>query len=131
MSYGVGSAPFWEGHKWLVASDLLFTASSENAVGVESVLAQIKQPIGTHNTTSIRIGSELETLSGRLRVRLGSYYEPSNFEGVASRTHLTGGFETRLFHSSFLGEYDWGLTLTADSARDYLGIFISLGFWYF
>jgi hypothetical protein len=131
MSYEVRSAPFWKDHKWLVASDLLFTAASENAVGVESVLAQIKQPIGTHNTTSFRIGSELETLPGQLRLRLGSYYEPSNFEGVASRVHLTGGFEARLFHSSILGEYDWGLTLTADSARDYLGIFISLGFWYF
>ena len=131
MSYEVRSAPFWKDHKWLVASDLLFTAASENAVGVESVLAQIKQPIGTHNTTSFRIGSELETLPGQLRLRLGSYYEPSNFEGVASRVHLTGGFEARLFHSSILGEYDWGLTLTADSARDYLGIFVSLGFWYF
>jgi hypothetical protein len=131
MSYEVRSAPFWKDHKWLVASDLVFTAASENAVGVESVLAQKIQPIGTHNTASFRIGSELETLPGRLRLRLGSYYEPSNFEGVASRTHLTGGFETRLFHTSYLGEYDWGLTLTADSARDYLGIFVSLGFWYF
>ena len=129
--YGVDSAPFWEDHKWLVASDLLFTAASENAVGVESVLAQKIQYIGTHNTTSFRIGSELETMPGRLRLRLGSYYEPPNFEGVSSRTHLTGGFETRIFHTSYLGEYDWGLTFTADSARDYLGIFVALGFWYF
>jgi len=129
--YGVDSAPFWASHKWLVASDLLFTGTSKNAVGVESVLAQKIQPIGTHTTTSFRIGSELETLPGRLRLRLGSYYEPSNFEGVAGRTHLTSGFETRLFHTSYLGEYDWGFTFTADSARDYLGIFISLGFWYF
>jgi len=131
MYYGVGSAPFWKDHKWLVASDLLFTAASENAVGVESVLAQKIQPIGTHTTTSFRIGSELETLSGRLRLRLGSYYEPSNFEGVSSRTHLTGGFEVRMFHTSNFGEYDWGLTFTADSARDYLGMFVALGFWYF
>ena len=129
--YGVDSAPFWKDHKWMVASDLLFTAASENAVGVESVLAQKLQPIGTHTTTSVRIGSELETMPGRLRLRLGTYYEPSNFEGVSSRTHLTGGFETRLFHTSYLGEYDWGLTLTADYARDYLGLFVALGFWYF
>jgi hypothetical protein len=130
-SYAVGSAPFWAGHKWLVASDLVFTAASENAVGVESVLAQKIQPVGIHDTTSLRLGSELETLPGRLRLRLGSYYEPSNYEGVASRTHLTGGFEVRMFHSSFLGENDWGLTFTADSARDYLNIFVTLGFWYF
>ena len=130
VSYAVDSAPFWQDHKWLVASDLLFTAASENAVGVESVLAQIKQPVGTHDTTSVRLGSELETLPGRLRLRLGSYYEPSNYEGVESRTHLTGGFEVRMFHTSYLGENDWGLTFTVDSARDYLNLLASIGFWY-
>jgi len=131
MSYAVESAPFWKDHKWLVASDLLLTAASENAVGVESVLAQKIQPVGTHNTISVRLGSELETIPGRLRLRLGSYYEPSNYEGVPSRTHLTGGFEVRMFHSVFLEEYDWGLTFAADSARDYLNILVALGFWYF
>jgi hypothetical protein len=131
MSYGVASAPFWKGHKWMVASDLLFTEASENAVGVESVLAQKVQPVGTHNTASFRIGSELETMPGRLRLRLGSYYEPSNYEGVDSRTHLTGGFEARMFHTSYLGEYDWSLTYTVDSARDYLNMFVALGFWYY
>ena len=130
-SYEVKSAPFWQSHKWLVAGDLLFTAASENAVGVESVLAQVQQPVGTHNSVSVRIGSELETLPGRLRLRLGSYYEPSFYQGVASRTHLTGGFEVRLFHSNLWGGNDWGLTLTADSARDYLNIIAALGFWYF
>jgi hypothetical protein len=131
VSYAVESAPFWKNHKWLVAGDLLFTEPSDNAVGVESVLAQKIQPVGTHRTTSIRLGSELETLPGRLRLRLGSYYEPSNYEGVPSRTHLTGGFEVRLFHTSIWGENDWSLTSTVDSARDYLNIFVSLGFWYF
>ena len=131
VSYEVKSAPFWQGHKWLVASDLVFTAASDNAVGVESVLAQRIQYVGTHDTVSVRLGSELETIPGRLRLRLGSYYEPSFYEGVASRTHLTGGFEVRLFHSSFGGEHDWGLSVTADSARDYLNIIVALGFWYF
>ena len=108
VSYAVDSAPFWKDHKWLVASDLLFTAASENAVGVESVLAQKIQPVGTHNTTSVRLGSELETMPGRLRLRLGSYYEPSNYEGVPSRTHLTGGFEVRMFHTSYLGRIRLG-----------------------
>lgn len=131
VSYEVKSAPFWASHKWLMAGDLVYTAPSENAVGVESVLAQKQQPIGEHGTVSVRMGTELETLPGRLRLRLGAYHEPSFYEGVASRTHLTGGFEARMFHSSIWGEYDWGLTLTADYARDYLNIIASLGFWYF
>jgi len=131
VSYEVKSAPFWRSHKWLVAGDLVLIAASDNAVGVESVLAQKQQPIGTHNTASVRLGTELETLPGRLRVRLGSYNEPSFYEGVASRTHLTGGIEVRMFHSSIWDENDWGLTLTVDSARDYLNIIASIGFWYF
>jgi len=131
LSYETVSAPFWKGHKWLVASDVLFTAPSENAVGVESVLDQKQQPIGTHTTASLRAGTEVETWPGRLRLRLGSYYEPSYFAEAESRTHVTGGFEVRLFHTSIWGEYDWGLTCTVDSARDYLNQFISLGFWYF
>ena len=130
-SYAVNSAPFWKDRKWLVTGDLLFTESSENAVGVESVLAQRTQPVGIHDTVSVRLGSELEVMPGRLRLRLGSYYEPSNYAGVSSRTHLTGGFEVRLFHTSIWGEYDWSLTTTVDSARDYLNIMVSIGFWYF
>ena len=131
LSYGVASAPFWKGHKWLVAGDLVFTGKSENAVGVESMLAQKQQPVGTQTTTSLRIGSELETWPGRLRLRLGSYYEPSNYQGVEGRAHLTGGFEVRLFHTSLWGEYDWNLTCSVDSARDYVKAFVSIGFWYF
>jgi len=131
FSYAVESAPFWKNHKWLVAADLLFTEPSENAVGVESVLAQKIQSVGTHRTISVRVGSELETIPGRLRLRMGRYYEPSNYEGVSGRTHLTSGFEVRMFHSSIWGENDWGLTATIDSARDYLNILLSIGFWYF
>jgi hypothetical protein len=130
-SYAVDSAPFWKQHKWLVTGDLLFTASSANAVGVESVLAQKIQPVGTDDTLGVRLGSELETIPGRLRLRLGTYYEPSNYQGVSSRMHVTGGCEVRLFHTSIWGEYDWSLTATVDSARDYLNVLVAIGFWYF
>ena len=130
-SYAVDSAPFWKQHKWLVTGDLLFTASSANAVGVESVLAQKIQPVGTDDTLGVRLGSELETIPGRLRLRLGTYYEPSNYQGVSSRMHVTGGCEVRLFHTSIWGEYDWSLSATVDSARDYLNVLVSIGFWYF
>jgi hypothetical protein len=130
-SYAVDSAPFWKDHKWLVAGDLLFTESSSNAVGVESVLAQKIQSVGARDTLGVRLGSELETIPGRLRLRLGTYYEPSNYQGVSSRMHVTGGFEVRVLHTSLWGEYDWSLTATVDSARDYLNVLVAIGFWYF
>jgi hypothetical protein len=45
--------------------------------------------------------------------------------------HVTGGFEVRVFHTGIWGEYDWALTATVDSGRDYLNVIVSIGFWYF
>jgi hypothetical protein len=130
MSYKTASAPFWPGRPWLLAADLVFIGKSQNAVGVESVLAQVKQPVGTKETASLRVGTELEAWPGRTRVRLGSYYEPSFYDEASSRTHLTGGFEVRLFTTHMWGDYDWSLTYTFDIARDYQANFLSIGFWY-
>ncbi|MCG3204608.1 MAG: hypothetical protein KCHDKBKB_01323 [Elusimicrobia bacterium] len=130
-SYRSKSAPFWKSRPWLLAGDLVFIGASDNAVGVESVLAQKKQTVGAETTLSVRIGTEVEALPGRLRLRLGSYYEPSFYSSSDSRTHLTGGAELRLFHTRIWGEYDWGFTYTIDSARDYLNNFVSIGFWYY
>ena len=131
VSYKSGSAPFWSGRPWLVTADLVFIGKSENAVGIESVLAQVKQPIGTKETVSTRVGMELEAWPGRARLRLGSYYEPAFYEAASSRTHLTGGTEIRILKTHLWGEHDWSLTYTFDVARDYLSNFLSIGFWYF
>jgi hypothetical protein len=130
VSYQTASAPFWPGRPWLLAADLVFIGKSDNAVGVESVLAQVKQPVGTTETTSLRVGTELEAWPGRARLRLGSYYEPSFYAEASSRTHLTGGFEVKLFTTRVWGENDWSLTYTLDVARDYRSNFLSIGFWY-
>ena len=39
-----------------------------------------------------RLGAEWEALPGRLRARLGTYWEPSRFDGVGGRIHGTDGF---------------------------------------
>jgi len=130
-SYRTSSASFWPGRPWLMTADLVIIGKSENAVGVESVLAQVTQPVGTRTTVSFRVGSELEALPGRARLRLGAYYEPAFYEAADSRTHLTGGFELRLFQTRIWGEHDWNLTYSFDVARDYVANFLSIGFWYF
>ena len=129
-SYHFPSVPFWKGHPWLLAGDVNVTEPSENAVGVESLLAQKKQPIGTERTMGYRLGTELEAWPNRLRIRMGGYYEPSNFEGVSGRTHVTGGFEVRLFHVNIWNGFDQGIAYSFDYARGYMNHIISLGFWY-
>ncbi|MFL6579352.1 MAG: OmpP1/FadL family transporter [Burkholderiales bacterium] len=131
VSYQTKSAPFWAGKPWLLTADLVFIGKSENAVGIESVLAQVKQPVGTKATVSPRVGMEVEAWPGRARLRLGSYYEPAFYAEAQSRTHITGGTEIRIFKTHLWGEHDWSLTYTFDAARDYLSNFLSIGFWYF
>jgi hypothetical protein len=129
-SYQTASAPFWRGRPWLLAADLVIIGKSENAVGVESVLNQVKQPIGTKETASLRVGTELEAWPGLARLRLGSYYEPSFYAEAESRTHVTGGFEIKLPTTRVWGQSDWSLSYSFDVARDYLSNYLSLGFWY-
>jgi hypothetical protein len=131
VSYQTASAPFWRGRPWLLAADLVIIGKSDNAVGVESVLNQVKQPIGTKETASLRVGTELEAWPGLARLRLGSYYEPSFYAEAQSRTHLTGGFEIKLATTKIWGQSDWSLTYSFDVARDYLSNYLALGFWYY
>lgn len=72
-----------------------------------------------------RFGAEHDTLPGRLRLRAGTYIEPSPFPGRPPRPHLTGGLEV------FVLRYweDWAVSASVDVASRYYNVGFSLGFW--
>lgn len=82
-------------------------------------------PVGRSAYLAPRLGAEHETIPGRLRTRLGSYLEPSPFQGVSPRPHLTGGLEL------FVLEYweKWALSTSLDFAGRYYNVGLSIGFW--
>lgn len=80
------------------------------------------QRIGGSLTVLPRIGAEVEPFERRLRVRLGTYLEPSLFPGVGPRPHVTGGFELRLFS-------DLALSASIDHAHLLQDVSFSIGFW--
>ncbi len=129
-SYQTKSAPFWKNHACLIAGDIVVIPKSHNSVGLESVLEQVQQPIGTRATTSVRVGGQVEALPHRLRLRLGSYYEPSYYEDVSARWHLTSGLEVRLFKMKMFWDNQIGFSATVDAARGYLNQMYAFGFWY-
>ncbi|OVE76468.1 hypothetical protein BVX98_06025 [bacterium F11] len=129
--YSLESAPFWEGHPFLVSMDIKILDKSHQAYGIESFFEQKVQESGKKITVRYHLGSELEVLKNVLRLRLGTYHEPSRFQGVSSRQHLTGGFESRLFRFQFFGERYMSFRYAFDVARDYLNHSISFGLWNF
>ena len=119
---------------YLVSAALRADGDVENAVGIESFLQQRVDRSGERVTLSPRLGVETEPLPNWLKVRAGSYYEPSRFRTIDGRAHMTGGFDVRLFDWKLFGLLDEGASLklsgAADVARAYFGWAASLGVWH-
>jgi len=110
----------------LLSAQVDFVSGVENAIPLRSFTDLIPaQLIGGTFALVPRLGVEHETLLHRLRLRLGTFAEPSPFQGRPTRPHLTGGFELFLF------EYveQWSVSSSFDVASRYANAGISVGFW--
>lgn len=124
------NADFRDEKALLLAADLVVTGAVEEGSGVEAFAEKRLQPSGRSVVASVRAGAEYEWIPGWLRVRGGSYWEPSRFEGVSGRLHLTAGVEARVGSFCFWGDrYRVRLALTADAAERYGNGALSIGFW--
>jgi hypothetical protein len=114
-----------------VAADVIVTGSSDDAFGLEAFGQHELQRSGRHPSFGVRGGAEYEWLPGRLRVRGGSYWEPSRFVGVPGRLHATFGLEVRVFQFWLWGTLRRGrISLTSDIAEHYRNGGLSIGFWH-
>lgn len=114
-----------------VAADVLVTGASSGASGVEAFIDKELEPTGRSATLSVRGGVEVEAIPGWLRLRGGSYFEPSRFSGVSGRVHGTAGLEARLFSFCLWGSpYRARASVTVDVARRYDNLGLSVGFWH-
>jgi hypothetical protein len=109
----------------LVAADLIVTGTTDNAIGIESFLAQEYARAGDELTLSARAGVESEVLPNLLRLRAGSYFEPSRYSRHPGRLHGTAGADLRVT----LG-WDWRLNAAIDVARGYQNFGFGIGFWH-
>jgi len=115
----------------VLAADVAIVGPVTDGVSVAGFAAQTTQPSGRAVTASFRLGGEGEILPGRLRVRVGGYWEPARIDGRGGREHLTSGAELRLFRFSFWEkERRVRLALAADVAQRYQNIALSIGFWH-
>ncbi|HEY4056520.1 MAG TPA: hypothetical protein VGM39_07915 [Kofleriaceae bacterium] len=113
-----------------VSTDLYVTGASPDSYGIEAFGEKMLQRSGEHTSISVRTGTEIEAVPGRLRLRAGSYWEPGRFEGVGGRLHGTFGLELRVFEEKVFGLRRGRISLTGDVAVRYRNVGISIGFWH-
>ncbi len=115
--------------RWLATFQLDLTLAVQDAVTLESYTDSAApgapQRVGEDALLTPRFGVEHVTAPGRLRLRAGTYVEPSPAPGVAPRLHGTFGFDLFLFHFLF----DWGLTGAFDVAPRLRQGGLSFGIW--
>jgi hypothetical protein len=112
--------------RWLITAQVDLISSVSNAVPSRSLAFDAAPPlVGDKPTFQPRVGAEWDTFPGLLRLRAGTWLEPSPFPGRNPRPHVTGGFEL------FVLRYweDWSLTASFDLASRYSNWGISIGFW--
>jgi len=123
----------WPREKILVVASVLVTGASTRAIALEDFFEQRLQAYGDRATVSPRVGIEAEPVRSYLKGRIGSYLEPSRFDGVAARQHFTSGFDVKLFRWDTFGLFPgqvWRVSGAADLAPRYTDWGLSVGAWH-
>ncbi len=123
----------WSRRGIMVVADLLITGSSPNSVGLEDFLDQQRVPFGGDVTMSPRAAVETEVWPNWVKVRTGSYVEPSRFRDGYPRSHFTGGIDVRLFVFNpwgLLSKAPLRLRLAGDVAPRYSNFSLGIGTWH-
>ncbi|HKP64792.1 MAG TPA: hypothetical protein VJV78_48990 [Polyangiales bacterium] len=117
----------------LLSLDVLVTAPIDNGIGLYSFLDQKDEASGRSVTVGLRFGAEGEPVPHRLKLRMGSYLEPSRFASGSSRIHGTLGADVKLFAWDMLGliePTEWRIGAAVDVAARYLNWGVSFGVWH-
>jgi hypothetical protein len=124
----------WPRRYYLLTADLWFSGRVADAVGVESFLFQTVQRSGEWITVSPRLGFETEVWPTRMKLRGGTYLEPTRFAESTPRVHGTFGLDVSLLKWSVFGlwpeDYRWQATVAVDFARAYGSFSVGIGGWY-
>jgi len=118
----------------LLAISLVLTGPIQDAVGIESFLQRVVARSGEKLVYSPRLGVETELVPGWLKLRAGTYGEPTRFATSSARLHGTLGFDAKVFPWSAFGLFEsdtqWRITTSLDAAERYLGWGVGVGVWH-
>jgi hypothetical protein len=123
----------WPRERILLLASVLVTGATTEAVSLEGFLNQQHDQYGQKATLSPRFGIESEPVANLIRGRIGSYIEPSLFQGGNSRQHFTFGGDVKLLPFDTFGltkDQVWRLGVGLDAAPRYINYGLSLGAWH-
>jgi len=111
----------------LLSADVIASGKSPDAHGIDAFLNQTPERSGQKISWGVRVGVESELWPDRVKVRGGTYLEPSRFRRSFYRPHATTGFDVRLFDL-----WRWSVrgTGTVDLAPRYFNWGIAFGLWW-
>ncbi len=120
----------------LMSFGMLVMGPTSEGISLESFFTQKTRRAGAVTTFSPRVGLETE-IANRIKPRIGSYVEPSQFtekpDWTAFRMHFTAGFDVNLFEWTVFGAYDqgtsWRITTAVDVGSNYFNYGLSFGVW--
>lgn len=116
-----------------VAADLTYDGAVPEGFALESAILGVAVERGNEATLSPHLGLEYEAIPRRLRLRAGTYLEPTRTVWGEDRIHATTGFEVRLFRLRlFKGFIDTEIAweAAADYAPNYLNVaWLGIGAW--
>lgn len=111
----------------LLAVDFLVYGKTPQGQSISAFLTQTPEASGRRMAYGLRVGAESEVWQDRMKVRLGTYLEPSRVNRKFYRPHGTLGVEARLFDF-----WHWSsrMTATVDLAPRYFNWGIAVGLWW-
>jgi hypothetical protein len=133
MDQGDLKGTYLGGRYFMVSADLVFVSPVANAIGIDGLTRQERLESGQHWSVSVALGLEAEVVARRLRLRAGSYWEPSRYEGQPGRIHATAGWLLRMFdfRIPLMGWRGISFQVAVDLAYHYTNITLSLvSFWH-
>jgi hypothetical protein len=117
----------------MLSMDAILIMPIEDGIGFESFLSQVREPSGRRWSWGLRFGVEGEPIENRLKLRVGSYIEPSRFAAGTARVHATLGTDVKLFSWDIFGlvsPFDLRIGGAVDVAVRYVNYGISVGVWH-
>jgi hypothetical protein len=97
-------------------------------------MTQVVNRSGQKTVMSPRLGLESGVIPEYLKLRAGTYLEPTRFEGSTPRGHVTAGLDVKLAVWNVFGlwpdNYMWRLGLGADVAHRYSTWGVTIAGWY-
>lgn len=123
----------WPRAYLLLTASVVLSGASPGAIALDGFLDQRRERVGEAVTASPRLGVESEVVPHLLRLRVGTYLEPSRFGDGTARQHLTFGTDVRLFAFEGFGLFphaQWRLAAFADLSARYENFGVGGGLWY-